>query len=108
MSKESEQILEKQLIVQLQKLGYGYMVIKSEKNLLLNLKGQLEKNKSVLTKTGSEQLTKTEFDKILNLLSKGSVFEKSKMLRQKQHSVRDNNENLYFEFLNVERRLFIC
>jgi type I restriction enzyme R subunit len=38
----------------------------------------------------------------LNLLSKGSVFEKSKMLRQKQHIVRDNGDNLYFEFLNTE------
>jgi type I restriction enzyme R subunit len=103
MSRQSEQILEEQLISQLQKLGYGYIVINSEKDLLLNLKGQLEKhNQSALTKTGSEQLTKTEFEKILNLLSKGSVFEKSKMLRQKQHLVRDNGDNLYFEFLNVE------
>ncbi|MCB0516318.1 MAG: HsdR family type I site-specific deoxyribonuclease [Chitinophagales bacterium] len=103
MSKQSEQILEEQLIAQLQKLGYSYIVINSEKDLLLNLKGQLEKhNQSALAKTGSEQLTKTEFEKILNLLSKGSVFEKSKMLRQKQHIVRDNGDNLYFEFLNVE------
>lgn len=103
MSRQSEQILEEQLIAQLQKLGYGYIVINSEKDLLLNLKGQLEKhNQSALSKTGSEQLTKTEFEKILNLLSKGSVFEKSKMLRQKQHLVRDNGDNLYFEFLNVE------
>jgi type I restriction enzyme R subunit len=103
MSRQSEQILEEQLIAQLQKLGYGYIVINSEKDLLLNLKGQLEKhNQSALTKTGSELLTQTEFEKILNLLSKGSVFEKSKMLRQKQHLVRDNGDNLYFEFLNVE------
>ena len=103
MSRQSEQILEEQLIAQLQKLGYQYVSIADEKGLLLNLKGQLEKhNQSALTKTGSEQLTKTEFEKILNLLSKGSVFEKSKMLRQKQHIVRDNGDNLYFEFLNVE------
>lgn len=103
MSRQSEQILEEQLTTQLQKLGYGYIVINSEKDLLINLKGQLEKhNQSVLAKTGKEQLTQTEFEKILNLLSKGSVFEKSKMLRQKQHLVRDNGENLYFEFLNTE------
>jgi len=103
MSRQSEQILEEQLIAQLQKLGYGYIVINSEKDLLLNLKGQLEKhNQTALTKTGNAQLTKTEFEKIVNLLSKGSVFEKAKMLRQKQHMVRDNGENLYFEFLNVE------
>jgi type I restriction enzyme, R subunit len=103
MSRQSEQILEEQLIVQLQKLGYNYIVINSEKDLLRNLKGQLEKhNNTALTNTGNAQFTQTEFEKILNLLSKGSVFEKSKMLRQKQHLVRDNGENLYFEFLNTE------
>ncbi len=103
MAKQSEQILEEQLIAQLQKLGYSYFVINSEKDLLLNLKGQLEKhNHSALSKTGNAQFTQTEFEKILNLLSKGSVFEKSKTLRQKQHLIRDNGDNLYFEFLNTE------
>jgi type I restriction enzyme, R subunit len=103
MAKQSEQILEEQLISQLQKLGYSYIVINSESDILLNLKGQLEKhNKAALAKTGNVQFTKTEFEKVLNLLSKGSVFEKAKMLRQKQHLVRDNGDNLYFEFLNTE------
>lgn len=103
MSRQSEQILEEQLIAQLQKLNYGYIVINSEKDLLYNLKGQLEKhNQTVLSKTGNEQFTQTEFERVLNLLSKGSVFEKSKMLRQKQHIIRDNGDNLYFEFLNTE------
>jgi type I restriction enzyme, R subunit len=103
MAKQSEQILEEQLITQLQKLGYSYIVINSESDILLNLKGQLEKhNKTALAKTGNEQFTKTEFERVLNLLSKGSVFEKSKMLRQKQHIIRDNSDNLYFEFLNTE------
>ena len=44
MAKQSEQILEEQLISQLQKLGYSYVVISSEKDLLINLKGQLEKH----------------------------------------------------------------
>lgn len=94
MSKQSEQILEEQLIVQLQKLGYQYLVINSEKDLLLNLKAQLEKHNNV-------HFTAGEFDKVLNLLNKGSVFEKAKTLREKQHIVLDNGENLYFEFLNT-------
>jgi type I restriction enzyme, R subunit len=103
MSRQSEQILEEQLIAQLQKLGYSYIVINGETDLLINLKGQLEKhNKDVLTKTGNEQLTQTEFERVLNILSKGSVFEKGKTLRQKQHITRDNGDNLYFEFLNTE------
>lgn len=95
MSKQSEQILEEQLIVQLHKLGYNKVVIKNEKDLIINLKAQLEKHNNI-------RFSDTEFDKVLNLLNKGSVFEKSKTLRQKQHIIRDNGDNLYFDFLNTE------
>ena len=95
MSKQSEQILEEQLISQLQKLGYQYVLINSEVDLILNLKSQLEKHNNIT-------FSSSEFEKVLNLLSKGSVFEKGKTLRQKQHIVRDNGDNLYFEFLNIE------
>jgi type I restriction enzyme, R subunit len=43
MAKQSEQILEEQLIAQLQKLGYVYVEIDGEVDLLFNLKRQLEK-----------------------------------------------------------------
>ncbi len=95
MSRQSEQILEEQLIGQLQKLGYAYKVINTEQDLLLNLKAQLEKHNNV-------QFSQSEFDRVLNLLGKGSVFEKAKTLRERQHLVRDNGDNLYFEFLNTE------
>lgn len=95
MSKQSEQILEEQFIARLQKLGYKQISIANEKELLSNLKSQLEKHNKI-------QFTETEFEKVLNILNKGSVFEKSKTLRQKQHIIRDNGENLYFEFINVD------
>ncbi|MFZ1787223.1 MAG: type I restriction endonuclease subunit R [Saprospiraceae bacterium] len=95
MSRQSEQILEEQLITQLQKLGYKYAAINSEQELVHNLKSQIEKHNNIV-------LSSTEFDKVMNILNKGSVFEKAKTLRQKQHLVRDNGDNLYFEFLNTE------
>ncbi|MGG9970911.1 type I restriction endonuclease subunit R [Ferruginibacter sp. SUN002] len=95
MSKQSEQILEEKLIAQLQKLGYQYISIFDEASLLDNLKKQLEKHNNF-------SLSDSEFEKVLNILNKGSVFEKSKALRQKQHIVRDNGDNLYFEFLNTK------
>lgn len=95
MAKQPEQILEEQLVAQLQRLGYGLVLIKDEKDLLANLKIQLEKHNNV-------QFSKAEFEKVLNILSKGSVFEKAKTLREKQHIVRDNGENLYFEFIQTE------
>ncbi|MDV3778796.1 type I restriction endonuclease subunit R [Elizabethkingia anophelis] len=96
MSKQSEQILEEQLLIQLQKLGYKYITIADEKSLLANLKTQLEKHNHI-------QFSDSEFEKVLNILNKGSVFEKAKVLREKKHHIiRDNGNNLYFEFLNVE------
>ncbi len=96
MSKQSEQILEEQLLIQLQKLGYKYITIADEKSLLVNLKTQLEKHNHI-------QFSDSEFEKVVNILNKGSVFEKAKVLREKKHHIiRDNGDNLYFEFLNVE------
>lgn len=95
MAKQSEQILEEQLVAQLQKLGYALAAVNEESALLANLKAQLEKHNAI-------RFSPTEWDKVLNILSKGSPFEKSKTLRQKQHLIRDNGDNLYFEFLNTE------
>ncbi|WP_203532556.1 type I restriction endonuclease subunit R [Draconibacterium halophilum] len=95
MSKQPEQILENQLIEQLQKLGYGMVHITNETELIDNLKNQIEKHNNV-------KFSSSEFEKVLNILSKGSVFEKAKTLREKQHIVRDNGDNLYFEFIQTE------
>lgn len=92
MAKQPEQILEEQLIEQLQKLNYSYVAIKEEKDLLSNLKKQLEKHNNI-------SFSDKEFERVLNILSKGSVFEKAKTLREKQHILRDNGDNLYFEFI---------
>jgi type I restriction enzyme R subunit len=96
MSRQTEQILEDQLVEQLQNLGYGLVQIKDETELIANLKRQLEKHNGISFSDG-------EFSKVMNILTKGSVFEKSKTLREKQHIVRDNGDNLYFEFINSEK-----
>lgn len=95
MSKQPEQILEEQLVEQLQKLNYSLVIIRDETELIANLKCQLEKHNNIT-------FSKAEFEKVLNILSKGSVFEKAKTLREKQHIVRDNGDNLYFEFIQTE------
>ena len=101
MAKQPEQILEEQLVTQLAKLGYGLVLIKDEKELVANLKKQLEKHNNI-------QFINKQFEKVLNILSKGSVFEKAKTLREKQHIVRDNGDNLYFEFINSECKNMSC
>lgn len=95
MAKQPELVLEEQLVGQLQKLGYGLVYLKDENELISNLKSQLEKHNNI-------QFSDKEFERVMNILSKGSVFEKAKSLREKQHIVRDNGDNLYFEFINTE------
>jgi type I restriction enzyme R subunit len=95
MTTQPELLLEDNLIKQLQMLGYELVPISDEKGLLANLKNQLEMHNGVLFST-------KEFDRVLNILSKGSVFDKAKILREKQHIVRDNGESLYFEFISQE------
>ncbi|MBW8333679.1 MAG: type I restriction endonuclease subunit R [Prolixibacteraceae bacterium] len=95
MSKQPEQVLEDNLVIQLQTLGYAFITINDERDLLANLKIQLEKHNGI-------EFTAKEFDRVLNILSKGSVFEKAKTLREKQHITRDNGESLYFEFIEQE------
>lgn len=95
MPKQPEQVLEEQLVTQLQKMGYSLITIKDEGQLIANLKTQLEKHNSIT-------FSDSEFEKVINLLSKGSVFEKAKTLREKQHILRDNGDSLYFEFINSE------
>lgn len=95
MAKQPELILEEQLVGQLQKLGYGLVYLKDENELIANLKLQLEKHNNI-------QFSDKEFERVMNILSKGSVFEKAKSLREKQHIIRDNGDNLYFEFMNTE------
>jgi type I restriction enzyme R subunit len=96
MSKQPEQVLEEQLVTQLQRLGYKLVVIKDERDLIANLKNQLELHNNI-------RFSETEFERVLNILNKGSVFEKAKTLREKKHHIqRDNGDNLYFEFINIE------
>jgi len=96
MSKQPELILEEQLITKLQELGYALVYVQNEAELIANLKQQLEKHNNIA-------FSDKEFEKVLNILSKGSVFEKAKTLREKQHIIRDNGDNLYFEFINTEQ-----
>lgn len=93
MTKQPEQILENILVDQLKELGYEKIVITQESDLIHNLKSQLEKHNKTT-------LSEAEFAQILNQLSKGNVFEKAKILRDKAQYVKDNGETGYIEFIN--------
>ena len=94
MKKQSEAILEHQFLKQLEALGYSPIVINDEKALLQNLKQHLEILNNI-------KLSETEFKRVINIINKGSVFERSKTLRQKHYIEQDNGDILYFDFLNA-------
>jgi len=93
MTKESEYILEENLLQQLVDLGYKKVVIKDEDALISNLKAQLEKHNNC-------SLTATEFKQVLNDLSKGNIYEKAKTLRDRITYNKDDGSTGYLELIN--------
>ena len=93
MTKQPEYILEENLVSQLQGLGYAKVVIRDEADLIGNLKSQLEKHNKAT-------YTDNEFKQILNQLSKGNIYEKAKILRDRITYSKDNGETGYVELIN--------
>lgn len=95
MSSQPEYILEQKLVEQLQNLGHKKVTIKNEEDLIQNLKKQLETHNKT---TFSDK----EFEKILNHLSKGNIFEKAGILRGRFHFTKDDGTSEWIEFINQE------
>lgn len=96
MSVQSEYALEAALIKQLVGMEYVSVVIEDESEMLANLKHQLDiHNKDI-------HFTDNEFDRILNHLNTGGVFDRAKILRDKYALKRDNNEVAYISFINSD------
>ncbi|HJE03035.1 MAG TPA: type I restriction endonuclease subunit R [Aliarcobacter thereius] len=94
MNPQNEATLEENLIKQLQSLDYERVYIKDEKELLENLKKQLE----IHNKT---TLSQAEFQRVLNHLNKGDIFDKAETLRGKYALLKDDNKTtIYIEFLD--------
>lgn len=93
MTKQPEYILEENLVKQLVVLGYTKVIIKDENNLIQNLKAQLEKHNKC-------NLSDNEFKQVLNNLSKGNIYEKAKILRNKIDYIKDNGDTGYIELIN--------
>ncbi|MCX6051991.1 MAG: type I restriction endonuclease subunit R [Campylobacterales bacterium] len=95
MSKQSEAILEENLVKQLVNLEYEKVTIKDDTALEANLKMQLEKHNNF-------SMSQSEFKRVLNHLNKGSVFEKAQILRDKFVLPLDDGTTKYIEFLDSE------
>jgi len=95
VSRQSEAVLEANLIKQLVALEYEKVTIKDDKWLEANLKKQLEKHNDFV-------MSESEFQRVLNHLNKGSIFEKAMILRDKFVLPLDDGTTKYIEFLDAE------
>ena len=102
MTAQSEQALENGLISTLQDMSFEYVQIKEETNLFSNFKAQLEKhNAKKLAEIGRTAFTDKEFEKIRIYLEGGTLFEKSKKLRDLYPlETEDGQHRIWVEFLN--------
>lgn len=96
MPPQSEYVLEEALIAQLKGMEYSFIAIEDEAAMLSNLKRQLELHNNGI------RFTDNEFNRILNGLNKGDVFERAKVLRDRFELRRDNGELVYIRFLNSD------
>ncbi|WP_101688882.1 type I restriction endonuclease subunit R [Dysgonomonas massiliensis] len=92
---QTEAQMETELVKQLEQLGYQYVTIANEADLLANFKLQLERHNKIAP------LSDREFDQILNKLQKGSIFDKAKTLRQKMDYTRDDNTVGYIDLIDM-------
>lgn len=97
---QSEAQLEKNLISQLQGLEYDFVTIKDEKDLLDNLKKQIEIHN--FSKLNWKTLSSSEFKRVLNHLDKWNVFERAKILRDKMPLELDNWDKIHIEFIDMD------
>lgn len=95
MSSQPEYILEQKLLEQLYALGHKAVKISDESDLIKNLKSQLEIH-------NKKKFSEKEFEKILNHLSKGNVFEKAKILRDRFQFTKDDGTSEWIEFINQD------
>lgn len=93
MCVQSEAELEETLLKQLTGLGYARVRLPDAAAVKANLKQQLEIHNET-------RFSDSEFAKILNHLSKGNVFDKAHMLRDRFHLAREDGSSFYVEFLN--------
>ena len=94
MTVQSEQQLENELIAQLKTLGYASITIKDERQLLSNLKTQIECTNNLTP------LSYSEWKQVSSFLSTGTVFERAKKLRDLFPIKFDDGSSKHIFFLS--------
>ncbi|WP_180105294.1 type I restriction endonuclease subunit R [Acinetobacter sp. YH12108] len=96
MTVQSESQLENELIAQLQGLGYQFIQLKDETQLLSNLKKQIEQA------NGLAPLSEAEWKQVISFLNSGTVFERAKNLRDLFPVKFDDGTSKHIFFLSED------
>lgn len=98
MSYQSEAQLEQQLIEQLKNQNYSAISLHDYGSLLVNFKKQFETFNA--NKLNQKSLSPKEWERVLNYINGKSIFESSKILRDKFVLEMDDGTKQYLKFLD--------
>ncbi|MFC3069416.1 type I restriction endonuclease subunit R [Phenylobacterium soli] len=90
---QTEAQLEESLIGRLEQMGWTKVRIQDEPSLIANFKAELEAYNGV-------KLTAGEFERVLNHLDRGGVFDRAKILRDRYELTREDGSRVFLEFFN--------
>ncbi|MCB0780701.1 MAG: type I restriction endonuclease subunit R, partial [Flavobacteriales bacterium] len=93
MTTRPEALLEAELVAQLRGMGYGIVAIQDDAGLLANLQAQLE------TFNGTS-FTQRDMTRLLNHLQKGTLYDRSKILRDRYALEREDGTVTYVRFFD--------
>ena len=93
MSTQPEALLEAELVTQLRGMGYGVVAIQDDAGLLANLQTQLEL-------FNGTTFTQRDMTRLLNHLQKGTLYDRSKILRDRYALEREDGTVTYVRFFD--------
>lgn len=93
MTTQPEALLEAELVNQLRSMGYGYVAIQGDASLLANLQAQLGA-------FNGTTFTQRDMTRILNHLQKGTLYDRSKVLRDRYALERADGTVSYVRFFD--------
>ena len=93
MTTQPEALLEAQLVNQLQGMGYAPVVIQDDASLLANLHAQLDA-------FNGTTFTQRDMTRLLNHLQKGTLYDRSKILRDRYALEREDGTVTYVRFFD--------
>ena len=98
---KSEYEVETLFIERLEELGYEFIALNNYDDVLNNFRKQICKlnREKIIEAKGSDELSDTEFDRVLLRLDNHTIYESAKLLREQWVLELDNGKRIYIDIL---------